>query len=129
MSTTAGLGLAPVVHTGFSLTPSLALGEFVIKFAGNADMAAVATLAAYLRLVHREAQSLQVKEVTFDLKELYFMNSSCFKSFVTWIDLVSSGSTDGLYRIKFLGNAKLHWQRRSLEALRCLAQDVVTVEA
>jgi hypothetical protein len=123
-----GLGLAPVVQTGFSLTPSLDSGEFVVKFAGNADMAAVATLAAYLRLVHREAQSLQSKEVTFDLKELYFMNSSCFKSFVTWIDQVSSGSAEGLYKIKFLGNPKLHWQRRSLEALRCLAQNLVTVE-
>jgi hypothetical protein len=55
-----------------------------------------------------------------------FMNSSCFKAFVTWIDSVKTDSRQ--YRIVLLANSELHWQRRSLEALRRLAIGVVSVE-
>jgi len=113
----------------FALTPSVGDGNLVVKFSGNADMTAMATLSAYLKAVHAEALSLRMQEVTFDFRELYFMNSSCFKSFVTWIEAASSIKDYTAYRIKFLANPQLHWQRRSLEALRCLASHVVTVES
>ena len=32
------------------------------------------------------------------------------------------------YKVRFLSNPKLHWQRRSLEALRHLAPNVVHVD-
>jgi hypothetical protein len=121
------LDLTPSIHPGFSLSPRVDGPILIVQFMGNADMEAVAPLAAYLRQVHTEASSLGMQEVKFDLCDLYFMNSSCFKSFVTWIERVSS-LTPNPYRIKFAGNPKLHWQRRSLEALRRLAEDVVTVE-
>jgi hypothetical protein len=124
---TATLGLAPLVQTGFSLAPNLSDSALVIKFAGNGDMAAVAALAAYLKLVHKEAMRLQAHEVCFDIRELYFMNSSCFKSFVSWIDIVARLEPEG-YRIKFLANPQQHWQRRSLEALRRMADRVVSIE-
>jgi hypothetical protein len=123
-----GLGLAPIVHTGFALTPNLAHDVLTVKFTGNGDMAAVAPLASFLKQTHREATHLGVKEVRFDLLELYFMNSSCFKSFVTWIDAVSHAGSQG-YRIRFIANPKQHWQRRSLDALRRLADNVVTIES
>jgi len=122
-----GLGLAPIVHTGFALTPLLEEKVLTVKFTGNGDMAAVAPLASFLKQVHREATHLAVTEVRFDLLELYFMNSSCFKSFVTWIDAVTRAGTAG-YRIKFIANPKQHWQRRSLDALRRLSDAVVTIE-
>jgi hypothetical protein len=121
------LGIEAVVKPSFSLTPSFIEGKFSVKFSGNADMAAVTTLSSYLKAVHTEALQLAVREVTFDFRELYFMNSNCFKSFVSWIEAASSTREPGAYRIKFLANAQLHWQRRSLEALRCLADQVVTV--
>jgi hypothetical protein len=124
------LGIEPVVMPTFSLTPSLVEGSFAIKFSGNADMAAMSTLSIYLRAVHAEALELKVREVTFDVRELYFMNSSCFKSLVTWIEAASSArDSASSYKIKFLANAKLHWQRRSLEALRCLADHIVSVDS
>lgn len=122
------LGIESVNKPSFSLTPSFVDGNLAVKFAGNADMAAMSTLAVYLRSVHSEAMQLGVREVTVDLTELYFMNSSCFKSFVTWIESASSAGASA-YRIKFLANPKLHWQRRSLEALRCLADHIVTVQS
>jgi hypothetical protein len=123
------LDIDAVNKPSFSLAPTLADARLTIKFSGNADMAAISTLSVYLKSVHIQAQKLGVREVAFDLRELYFMNSSCFKSFVTWIEAASSADKSEAYRIKFLANAKLHWQRRSLEALRCLADHIVSVEA
>lgn len=124
----SALGLAPLVHSGFALAPDLTDRTLSIKFSGNGDMGAVAALAAYLKLVHKEALRLGVTEVKFDLRELYFMNSSCFKSFVSWIDSVSRLEKKG-YGIRFVANAQQHWQRRSLEALRRMADSVVSIEA
>jgi hypothetical protein len=121
------LELAPVVNDGFTLDPKLKDGELEVSFSGNADMSAVAALGVYLKQVHSAALDLVVSHVNFDFSNLYFMNSSCFKAFVTWIDTV--GQTQPLaYGIRFRTNPKLHWQRRSLEALRCLAPGVVQVE-
>jgi hypothetical protein len=121
------LGLTPLVHTGFQLTPRIEDGALVVSFSGNGDMSAVEVLGRYLRQVHQEAVSLKVNDVSFDFRDLYFMNSSCFKAFVTWIDQASRSEQHG-YLIRFLTNPRLHWQRRSLEALRCLAPNVVRVE-
>jgi hypothetical protein len=121
------LGLTPLVHTGFQLTPRLESDGLIVNFSGNGDMSAVDALGRYLKQVHQEAVSLEVKDVSFDFRDLYFMNSSCFKAFVTWIDQASR-SEGHAYVIRFLTNPRLHWQRRSLEALRCLSPNVVRVE-
>jgi len=121
------LQLAPAVSDGFRATPSVADTRLVIVFAGSGDMNAIALLADYLKQVHAEALRLTVSEVTCDLKQLTFMNSSCFKSFVVWIDTVKNAPR--LYQIRFLTDPNLHWQRRSLEALRRLAVNIVTVES
>lgn len=120
------LDLTPLVREGFALKPNLDDGTIVVQFTGNADMDAVDPLGAYLKLVHRSAVDLKVSRVSFDLSTLYFMNSSCFKAFVLWIDTVKNASRS--YRIRFLTDPRMHWQRRSLEALRRLATNVVSVE-
>jgi hypothetical protein len=121
--------LVPVVQNGFSLTPKLEDSSLTVAFSGNADMSAVTPLSMFLSHVHAEALQLELEEVTFDLKELYFMNSSCFKSFVTWINSVSTGDPKRAYRIRFLANPQQYWQRRSLDALRRMAQNIVSVES
>lgn len=122
------LELSKVTREGFSLDPSLDDGNLSVRFSGNGDMSAVTALGLFLRTVHEEATKLAVSQVSFDFSALYFMNSSCFKAFVTWIHTVSQ-STPPAYGICFLTNPKLYWQRRSLEALRCLAPKVVRVES
>jgi anti-anti-sigma regulatory factor len=123
----AHLDLTPLVREGFSLTPNLEGNRIVVQFAGNGDMEAVDPLSGYLKLVHREAVGLGVDRVSFDFSSLYFMNSSCFKAFVSLIDTVSR-SDPRAYAVCFLTNPRIHWQRRSLEALRYLAPKVVEVE-
>jgi anti-anti-sigma regulatory factor len=121
------LDLTPLVREGFSLTPNLEGKRIVVQFAGNGDMEAVDPLSGYLKLVHREAVGLGVDRVAFDFSSLYFMNSSCFKAFVSLIDTVSR-TDPRAYAVCFLTNPRIHWQRRSLEALRYLAPKVVEVE-
>jgi hypothetical protein len=120
------LDLGPLVRDGFALSPRLEETGLVVQFSGNGDMTAVEALGAYLKLVHRSAVELKVARVAFDFSSLYFMNSSCFKAFVSLIDTVERTSPRA-YAVCFLTNPRIHWQRRSLEALRYLAPKVVEV--
>ncbi|HVY26998.1 MAG TPA: hypothetical protein VHB79_10615 [Polyangiaceae bacterium] len=100
----------------------------VAKLSGTADLRVTDSIEAILGRVHQKALELGIPEVRMDLRELEFMNSSCFKSFVSWISEVSD-LTSGQYRIRFLSNPSILWQRRSLHALSCFAAELVTIEA
>lgn len=118
--------LAAAAAGSFSCEPRLEGRKLLIAFQGTGDVAAVELLADYLQRVHAEAQRLGLTDVDCDFRKLTFMNSSCFKSFVVWIDRVKNSPQP--YRIRFVTEPSLQWQRRSLEALRRLATGVVVVE-
>lgn len=120
------LELEAINTPGLSCTPSLDDAKLTVAFTGTGDVAAIELLGDYLKRLHGEAERLLVSEVTCDFRQLSFMNSSCFKAFVVWIDTVKNAARS--YRIRFLTDSEMHWQRRSLEALRRLAADVVSVE-
>jgi hypothetical protein len=121
------IGLVPLVQDAFSLKPELREGSLVINVAGNGDMAAVEGLSLYLKQVHTVITDLSMTEVEFDFRDLYFLNSSCLKSFVTWIRSMVEGGSAAAVHVCFITNPKLYWQRRSLEALQRLAPGVVRV--
>jgi hypothetical protein len=100
----------------------------IAKLSGTADLRVTDSVEAILTSVHQKALELGIPEVQMDLRELEFMNSSCFKSFVSWISEVSD-LTAGQYRIRFLSNPSILWQRRSLHALSCFAAELITIEA
>ena len=120
------LELDAVGTPAFSCAPSLEAGTLTVSFNGTGDVAAIELLSSYLQRVHAEAERLSLSEVTCNFRKLLFMNSSCFKAFVVWIDTVKNATRS--YRIRFLTDPEMHWQRRSLEALRRLATNVVIVE-
>jgi hypothetical protein len=72
---------------------------------------------------------LQVREVAIDLHQLEFMNSSCFKNVVSWLNRVQELPTTAQYYVRFLSNPALLWQRRSLHALQCFANELVRIES
>lgn len=123
----SALELSPIELEGFSIVPSLHPGALRVAFAGTGDLDAVPTLSAYLPKLHPQAVKHGVEEVQFDFCALQFMNSSCFKAFVTFIDNAKTVSAS--YRIRFITTSKHHWQRRSLEALRRLAMGLVVIQA
>lgn len=99
-----------------------------VRFSGTADLEARADLERYMRKLHDEAVRLTANKVVIDLRELEFMNSSCFKIFVSWLAQVRDLPPAQQYRIHLLSNPNLLWQRRSLAALSCFAVDLVAIE-
>lgn len=102
-------------------------GALEVLLEGSADMRAREVLSDLLTRVHAEAQSLAAPTVDVDLRGLEFMNSSCIKSFVTWLANLQDLAPEQQYKIRFVSRPELLWQRRSLHALQCFAADLVTI--
>jgi hypothetical protein len=114
-----------VEEEGLTLGPVPgALGR--VRFAGTGEAEGAAVLDRFLGLLHEQAVSRGFQEVTIELRELEFINSSCLKAMVAWIYKVD---TEGRpYKIRLLRDASLHWQRTSIATLQRLAPDVVIIE-
>lgn len=125
----AELRLEVVALPDFKSQASFEDGSISVRLHGSADIPARKPLESLLTGVHSESQRLKARRVVIDLTELEFMNSSCFKSFVTWIEEVQNLDADAQYRITFVSNPATHWQRRSLKALSCFAADLITLES
>jgi hypothetical protein len=67
------------------------------------------------------------RDVAVDFRELEFCNSSGFKSFVHWIELIRALPAAERYGLHFLPAKERKWQRTSLLALSCYGVDVVTI--
>jgi len=100
-----------------------------VSLSGTADMTIRNQLDTFLREVHQEARRCQAEEVTVDMRQLEFMNSSCLKCLVWWVSAVHEQPSEGKYRIVFVSSPSVYWQRRSLNALACLAGDIITIQA
>lgn len=100
-----------------------------VSLAGTADLTVKSQLDHFLREVHSEAQRCLAEEVTVDVRQLEFMNSSCLKSFVWWISTVQEQPGEAKYRIVFVSSPSVYWQRRSLNALACLANEIISIQA
>ena len=97
-----------------------------VRFAGTGEAEGAAVLDRFLGLLHREALARELREVTIELRELEFINSSCLKAMVAWIYKVD---TEGRpYKIRLQRDPSLHWQRTSIATLQRLAPEVVIIE-
>lgn len=103
-------------------------GVVHVRLAGTADYEARSDVDAVIGKLHQEMLRLRAPKVVVDLRALEFMNSSCFKVFVSWLAAVRDLEPGRQYRIHLRSNPALHWQRRSLAALACFAVDVVAIE-
>ena len=118
--------IADIRETGFraSVKPDGETMELVLT--GTADGRAMQPLAQLLPALHTRVLELGAKKVVVDCTDLEFMNSSCFKSFVTWI---ATAEEAGLkYQIVFVSSPKQLWQRRSLHALVTFAPRLVSIQ-
>ncbi len=113
----------------FSAEASATGRRMQITLSGTADLTVRSQLDRFLRDVHGEAQRSHTDEVTVDVRQLEFMNSSCLKCFVWWISTVQEQAADARYRIVFVSSPTVYWQRRSLNALACLANELITIQA
>ena len=119
------LSLPHIEQQGFQLAPVESEAPKV-RFSGNGDADAVPFLDEFLKKLHEELLMKTAIDVRVDLGELYFMNSSCLKAFVSWIHKVNTNGRP--YAIRLLMNSRQQWQMRSLATLKRLAPAVVTIE-
>lgn len=103
-------------------------GALHVAFRGEADSSAVPVFEQFLASLHEAAQSAKAKEITLDVRDVAFMNSSSFTKLITWINRVKELAVDTQYRIRIRSNQNVLWQRRSLQALQAFALELVTIE-
>jgi anti-anti-sigma factor len=100
-----------------------------LRLSGSADARSMSSLGAVVHRAAAAARQPGIREILVDLRELEFMNSSCFKHFVTWICAVQEEPTPSAPHFRFVSDPKRLWQRRSLHALSGLAEGLVSIEA
>ncbi|WP_437730458.1 hypothetical protein [Sorangium sp. So ce1335] len=121
----SSLRVEPVVTESFGIEPALREDTLGVRLTGTGDMAAVAPLGTFLKDLHAEAARLRVGAIEFDVRNLYFLNSSCLKAFISFIcGLAGQGLR---CKVQFVTDARLGWQRRSLTALERMSPDVVSI--
>lgn len=120
----------PSIHSNdLRAEPTVGDGRLELRFAGSADSRSLAAIESMLSRVHEEALRMKVPEVAVDFRDCDFVNSSCFKAFVVWLEQIQDLSSDTQYRLRFLSDETKPWQRRSLGALMCFAVDLVQIES
>jgi anti-anti-sigma factor len=112
----------------FSATADCAQQTLVVNLVGAIDFVNNGKVGEFMREVHAAARDRAVQEVIVDFRELEFMNSSCLKIFVAWFDTILGLPTPDQYRVIFVSNPKIRWQKQSLLALSCLAPGLVSIE-
>jgi hypothetical protein len=94
---------------------------------GNADYAALDAIAALFERVQQAARHADLTGAVIDVRQLEFMNSSCFRQVISWIAEIQEMTDDGRYSVTFLSNPSLHWQKRSLQSLQRFATDLISI--
>jgi anti-anti-sigma regulatory factor len=120
------LPLEPIIREGHSIVPRFEQRRLILKLAGTFDMTSAHTLQVYLDQVAAEARAQQLLEVVIDVVDVYYLGSSCIKSFVTLTVGLKSGTAGLLLRI--VTNPRLDWQERAFSVLARISPQRVVVE-
>lgn len=128
MSTTANSTPLEVKQEHYSARLSPFSAGIRVQFRGTistSDPAAV--LNPFVDAVHERAVRAGETEVSVDLKDLEYCNSSGFKSFIHWIRRIKELPEDRRYKLRFLTSTERKWQRSSLLALTVFAEELVDI--
>jgi len=108
-------------------TKSEVRGEQVaVQLVGCLDLETAPLLRHFLAQLTRGVQAGELLEVEFDVRELYLLSSSAISHFAVWLKGLKAA--ERIRAVRFRTNPNLAWQRRSLDALRRLAEPLVNVE-
>ena len=79
--------------------------------------------------IHAYILSRGYRQVTVDVRQLEFMNSTGFKPLVLWLERIMGCPESSRYTLHFLSSPARRWQPVFLSALSCFAPTQVTIEA
>jgi hypothetical protein len=98
-----------------------------IKLAGTLTKPdPAATLGVFFQHVHQDAVARRLSEVTVDVTELTFVNSSSIRLFIDWGARLKAQASP--YVLRFRTSRQITWQVTAFSALVALMKDVVTVD-
>ncbi len=122
------MSIAEIKTSDLATETEVGASTITTKLVGNAETSVMKDLATFLTALHEKATTARVGEVVVDMRALEFMNSSCFKTFVSWISSLQEAPAGDQYKVRFLADERKHWQNRSLGALACFAVDLIRIE-
>jgi PAS domain S-box-containing protein len=99
-----------------------------MRLSGTAESNDVEALEAVLNTLHAFARIKSCKIVELDLRPLKFMSSSCYKHLVTWLSRAAALPKGTGYRVRFVGDAAVRWQRSGVTALVAFTPDLLSEE-
>jgi hypothetical protein len=116
----------PIKAGNYSLEASEGNNQGSIRLKGTFDMTATPDLSLFLVSVEGEIKRLRWQDITIDVTEVYYLGSSCIKSFVALIEALKK--VDFHPRARVLINPRLDWHDRTFSILARLAPALVTLE-
>lgn len=117
--------LAPHESDGLSIKVS---EQSAIVMAGKiTSLDPSAAVQPYLKSVHAAALADKATQVIVDVRQLSFVNSSAIRLFIDWATWVKSSAAP--YRLVFMTDKAITWQRTSFVAIKSLAGAVIEVRS
>jgi hypothetical protein len=120
--------LEPFERDGVRIAPALAGAALVVAMSGTVEMRDPgAALNPYWDEVDDLAVRLGVARVEVDMSAVSYMNSSGLTTLVRWITKVRDRAGGNGYRMTFLFDEGVTWQRTNVPVLAKLAPDSVAL--
>jgi len=85
-------------------------------------------LGGCFRRVHEAALADGLKELSVDVRQLTFVNSSAIRLFVDWSSWVAIARPSG-YLLRFRTDKRITWQRTSFAVLQSLGGKAIALDA
>src|SRR5689334_25407663 len=116
--------IAPLLDSAFQIH---AEGD-VVRFSGVLSMRNPSdVITPFLRRVHAVAVSAGVKQLTVDIVQLRFMNSSSIRSLVDWVEWIRGEPESKRYVLDFITKSDVLWQKTTLMAIQAFGGQQVIV--
>lgn len=107
---------------------AVSFGEVVeLRLIGSSTTGVATPLQVLVDRLHDAVCEAMIQHVVVDMVALEFMNAGCFNVFVTWLGRIIELDPARRYRLRFIANANIRWQRRSLHTLSCFATELVDI--
>lgn len=119
------LQVEAVTAPSYTFTPETKDEEIHVVFSGTGDLVAVEALGAFLNELREDVVRLEAPRLVLDLRQLYFINSSCLKAFVNLVFFLQEASPQT--SVEFIADKKLSWQERAVSPLHRMSPKTVTI--
>ena len=86
------------------------------------------TLDPFFENLHNKLLKNNIKKIICNIKDLSFINSSSIKSLITWIMKLNDIDDSKKYKIIFIHNKNVSWQKTSLKNLCFLVPNFVEIK-